>query len=149
MRPLFFVRFLLALPGDPLGTSSALFEPVRKVFRLLLRLLNGPGMRGDWDSDAGRLVLEGTGPAGADNRIRASTTPPVNSHRTPYRAPPSWPRRSPTFSPTGPPHPSGDPSKPPTTQSAGRTPAARERGPGKAHSASGRDLRVVSTGNQR
>ncbi|WP_157867918.1 hypothetical protein [Streptomyces prasinus] len=54
---LFFVRFLFALPEDPLGAFSALFEPVRKAFRLLLRLLNGPGMRGGWDSDAGRLVL--------------------------------------------------------------------------------------------
>ncbi|MFI2415068.1 hypothetical protein [Streptomyces sp. NPDC018947] len=54
---LFFVRFLLALPEDPLEAFSALFEPVRKALRLLLRLLNGPGMRGGWDSDAGRLVL--------------------------------------------------------------------------------------------
>jgi hypothetical protein len=54
---LFFVRFLLALPEDPLGAFSALFEPVRKAFRLLLRLLNGPSLRGGWDSDAGRLVL--------------------------------------------------------------------------------------------
>ncbi|EFE72153.1 predicted protein [Streptomyces viridosporus ATCC 14672] len=57
LRSLFFVRFLLALPEDPLEAFSALFEPVRRALRLLLRLLNGPGMRGGWDSDAGRLVL--------------------------------------------------------------------------------------------
>ncbi|WP_189220774.1 MULTISPECIES: hypothetical protein [Streptomyces] len=57
LRSFFLTRFLLALPEDPVEAFSALFEPVRKAFRLLLRLLNGPGMRGGWDSDAGRLVL--------------------------------------------------------------------------------------------
>ncbi|MCX5129309.1 hypothetical protein [Streptomyces sp. NBC_00347] len=53
----FLVRFLVSLPEDPLTAFSALFEPVRKVLRLLVRLWAGPGMRGGWDSDAGRLVL--------------------------------------------------------------------------------------------
>ncbi|MDV5148656.1 hypothetical protein R1T08_31970 [Streptomyces sp. SBC-4] len=54
---IFLFRFLFSLPEDPFGAFDALFEPVRKVFRLLTRLWAGPGMRGGWDSDAGRLVL--------------------------------------------------------------------------------------------
>ncbi|MFG2986431.1 hypothetical protein ACGFYQ_35155 [Streptomyces sp. NPDC048258] len=54
---LFLVRFLLTLPEDPIAAFSALFEPARKALRLLVRLWAGPGMRGGWDSDAGRLVL--------------------------------------------------------------------------------------------
>ncbi|MGW5847756.1 hypothetical protein ACWFQ8_07275 [Streptomyces sp. NPDC055254] len=53
----FLVRFLISLPEDPITAFSALFEPVQKAFRLLMRLWAGPGMRGGWDSDAGRLVL--------------------------------------------------------------------------------------------
>ncbi|MGW7027098.1 hypothetical protein ACWGFX_07900 [Streptomyces xanthophaeus] len=53
----FLFRFLISLPEDPISAFSALFEPVRKSFRLLVRLWAGPGMRGGWDSDAGRLVL--------------------------------------------------------------------------------------------
>lgn len=53
----FFVRFLLSLPEDPFQALFALFEPARKAWRLLVRLWAGPGMRGGWDSDAGRLVL--------------------------------------------------------------------------------------------
>ncbi len=54
---LFLVRFLVSLPEDPIAAFSALFEPVRKALRLLVRLWAGPGMRGGWDSDAGQLVL--------------------------------------------------------------------------------------------
>ncbi|MEU5984327.1 hypothetical protein [Streptomyces sp. NPDC047434] len=54
---LFLFRFLLSLPDDPVDAFSELFEPVRKAWRLLVRLWAGPGMRGGWDSDAGRLVL--------------------------------------------------------------------------------------------
>ncbi|MEU9237252.1 hypothetical protein [Streptomyces subrutilus] len=54
---LFFVRFLVSLPEDPVAAFSALFEPVRKTTRLLGRSWAGPGMRGGWDSAAGRLVL--------------------------------------------------------------------------------------------
>ncbi len=54
---LFLFRFLVSLPEDPIEALGALFEPVRKVSRLLTRLWAGPGMRGGWDSDAGRLVL--------------------------------------------------------------------------------------------
>ncbi|MFD3661108.1 hypothetical protein ACFWVF_10995 [Streptomyces sp. NPDC058659] len=54
---LFLFRFLSSLPENPFEAFGALFEPVRKASRLLTRLWAGPGMRGGWDSDAGRLVL--------------------------------------------------------------------------------------------
>ncbi|WP_326586816.1 hypothetical protein [Streptomyces sp. NBC_01294] len=54
---LFLFRFLVSLPEDPVAAFSALFEPARKAWRLLVRLWAGPGMRGGWDSDAGRLAL--------------------------------------------------------------------------------------------
>lgn len=57
IRSLFLFRFLLSLPDDPVDAFTALFEPARKVWRLLVRLWAGPGSRGGWDSDAGRLVL--------------------------------------------------------------------------------------------
>ncbi|MFI6418423.1 hypothetical protein ACIBG6_13595 [Streptomyces sp. NPDC050842] len=57
MCAFFLLRFLLSLPEDPFEALAALFEPARKASRLLTRLWAGPGMRGGWDSDAGRLVL--------------------------------------------------------------------------------------------
>ncbi|MFJ6410284.1 hypothetical protein ACIQK9_32655 [Streptomyces hydrogenans] len=57
LRDLFLFRFLLALPEDPLEALAALVEPVRKAWRLSVRLWAGPGMRGGWESDAGRLLL--------------------------------------------------------------------------------------------
>ncbi|WP_282692634.1 hypothetical protein [Streptomyces sp. CC208A] len=57
LRNLFLVRCVLALPEDPVEAFAALLEPVRKVWRLLVRLWAGPGMRGGWQSDAGRLLL--------------------------------------------------------------------------------------------
>ncbi|MFZ3494859.1 hypothetical protein ACODT5_16850 [Streptomyces sp. 5.8] len=53
----FLVRFVVSLPEDPIAAFSALFDPVQKACRLLVRLWAGPGMRGGWDSEAGRLVL--------------------------------------------------------------------------------------------
>ncbi|MFD4375129.1 hypothetical protein ACFXKE_24055 [Streptomyces sp. NPDC059202] len=57
LRNFFLFRFLVALPEDPLDALGALTEPGRKLWRLLVRLAAGPGMRGGWDSDAGRLLL--------------------------------------------------------------------------------------------
>ncbi|MFB7940425.1 hypothetical protein [Streptomyces sp. NPDC056049] len=54
---LFLFRFLFALPESPLEALGALVEPLRKAWLFLVRLWAGPGMRGGWGSDAGRLVL--------------------------------------------------------------------------------------------
>ena len=55
----FLARFVLALPDEPLEAFGALFEPLEKLLRLVRRVVAGPGMRGGWDSDAGRLALAG------------------------------------------------------------------------------------------
>ncbi|MFI5544129.1 hypothetical protein ACIA6E_10135 [Streptomyces sp. NPDC051815] len=57
LRSFFLFRFLIAFPDDALSALSALADPGRKAARLLTRLLAGPGMRGGWDGEAGRLVL--------------------------------------------------------------------------------------------
>ncbi|MFD7625919.1 hypothetical protein ACFV7Q_07715 [Streptomyces sp. NPDC059851] len=53
----FLFRFLIAAPDDLPGALSALLDPFERALRLLGRLLHGPGRRGDWDSEAGRLAL--------------------------------------------------------------------------------------------
>ncbi|MFD0265902.1 hypothetical protein ACFVGY_04795 [Streptomyces sp. NPDC127106] len=53
----FLVRMLVAVPDDLVSALSALVEPFERALRLLGRLLHGPGRRGDWDSEAGRLAL--------------------------------------------------------------------------------------------
>lgn len=57
LRDFFLLRFLFALPEDPLEALGALLEPLRKAWRVVVRLWAGPGMRGGWESDAGRLVV--------------------------------------------------------------------------------------------
>ncbi|MGW0118522.1 hypothetical protein [Streptomyces sp. NPDC003327] len=71
LRSFFLLRFLLALPEDPFEALSALLDPARQALRLLLRLLAGPGMRGGWDSDAGRLVLAVHGAYWVRDAVRA------------------------------------------------------------------------------
>ncbi|GAA3085495.1 hypothetical protein GCM10017562_64310 [Streptomyces roseofulvus] len=57
LRDSFLVRFVVALPDGPVEAAWALLEPARKAWWLLVRLWAGPGMRGGWESDAGRLLL--------------------------------------------------------------------------------------------
>lgn len=53
----FLFRFFSALPEDPVEALAALFEPLRKAFRLLARIVVGPGVRGGWGSEAGCFLL--------------------------------------------------------------------------------------------
>ncbi|MEU6977384.1 hypothetical protein [Streptomyces sp. NPDC046371] len=71
LRDVFLVRFLLALPEDPLEALGALLEPVRKAFRLLARIVVGPGVRGGWDSEAGRLLIAVHEPYWTRDALRA------------------------------------------------------------------------------
>ncbi|MFJ5708565.1 hypothetical protein [Streptomyces sp. NPDC093105] len=71
LRDFFLFRFLLALPEGPVEAASALVEPAQKVWRLLVRLWAGPGMRGGWESDAGRLLLAVHGAYWTRDALRA------------------------------------------------------------------------------
>ncbi|MFF9839577.1 hypothetical protein [Streptomyces sp. NPDC013740] len=68
---LFLFRFLFGLGEDPVEALGALFEPLQKAFRLLARIVAGPGVRGGWGSQAGRFLLAAHEPHWVRDAIRA------------------------------------------------------------------------------
>ncbi|MER5924959.1 replication-relaxation family protein [Streptomyces mirabilis] len=100
-------RYVPAVPGRRPSLQEPALEEWRRRYPLFPRVL---------------FVLDGTGPAGVENRISA-LRPPDSRHRpASCTTSPSSRHRWPTCSSTAPPHPYGAPSKTPANESTGPGP---------------------------
>ncbi|MGW4823230.1 replication-relaxation family protein [Streptomyces sp. NPDC004227] len=101
-------RYVPAVPGRRPTFQEPVLEEWRRRYPLFPRVL---------------FVLDGTGPAGVENRISALRAGPGCWRRPASRTTsPSSRRRWPTCSTTAPPHPCGVPSTIPTSESPGLAP---------------------------